>query len=195
MSCTLQTKVATPGTGVRRIHQLLHLLQKERWQADRPISLSLSIIIFSGFWCERHSYLTSSHGVRCFICCCKSAGTVSSIPAYLYCLKVPNANLIRLIDYIPGQVPVPPARSASAYVQVLLSQSIVWIITQLWFRKGTLDSSFRVSPPVWVHCPSGSLTVLTLLVACFSVIFMSLALPDALAISWQYLLHEDHLAF
>jgi hypothetical protein len=38
--------------------------------------------------------------------------------------------------------------------------------------------------------------VLTLLVACFAMILMSLelALPGTSLISWQYLLHEDHSA-
>jgi hypothetical protein len=46
-----------------------------------------------------------------------------------------------------------------------------------------------------VNCLLGNLIVLTLLVACFDIILMSLALPGTSSISWQCLPREDCLAF
>lgn len=113
--------------------------------------------------------------------CYKSPSTVSSVPADLNCLKVPSAHLI--LDW---------------FIKFLARFQFPLFVVHLHiFRfccpcpsfksssstesgKQTLNSSCGVSPPVWVHWPSGSLTLLTLLVACFTMI----------SINWHCLVHQ-----
>jgi hypothetical protein len=93
---------------------------------------------------------------------CKSARTISSVPADLNGLKAPNAHLIlyyQLHSWPGFSLPwsfcvfISPGSAASCPS----FESSVSIGSGKW----TLKSSFRVSLLVWVHCTSGSLIVLT----------------------------------
>jgi hypothetical protein len=130
-------------------------------------------------------------GARCSIPCCRSANTTSSVLTYLNGLKVPNAHLIFdwLITFLARfQFPlfIVLLHTSRFICPCSLSESS----TNLESGKWIPNSSFRVPVSVWVYWPSGSLIVLTLLVA-----YMTLALPATSAVSCHYLPHGDLLAF
>lgn len=76
-----------------------------------------------------------------------------------------------------GQVPVPPICFAPLHTQVWLFSPIFSSAIILGPEKWTLCSSFRNLHPILVYRPLGSLMVLALLVAYFSMTFINLAAP------------------
>jgi hypothetical protein len=74
--------------------------------------------------------------------CCRSAYTISSVPADLSGVKVLSAHL-SLTDYLFGQVPFSSVCYASAYTQVLLTLTIARIINQFGIRKVNSQQLFQ----------------------------------------------------
>jgi hypothetical protein len=99
---------------------------------------------------------------------CRNAGKIPSVPADLNGLKVHSANLIfdwLITHSVRFQYPlfVMRPRVPRLCLPCLLFESSVSFESGKW----TLNNSFSVYFPVLVYWQSGSLMMLTLLVACF----------------------------
>jgi hypothetical protein len=133
-------------------------------------------------------------GTRCSIPCCKSAGTISSVRADWNAFRVFNAHqILDWLHSLPGfsilcSFCVWMHQDSAVHVHPFSHHSVVIQESKLWIAVSEFPFQF------WVHWQLGSLIVLTLLVACFVMIFMSLAPPTTSMMSWQDLLHGDCLA-